>query len=288
MMLDEAPQEATTFDRAGSSGCKGESPPCETNDVEQGGQDVKDAQEAEMIDVKVYKNHMYLLILVFIWFGLFAIAEIVASSIANSLSLMGDAACMIVDSATYGMNMGAETCKRKGVSEKRRLKLELFIPLVSMLALMGTSCYVLDDATQTIRAGGTFGTSSTNANIMLIFSCVGLAMDFISVFSFTFIQGFMGFELKDKHGDNQGIEVASNTNMCSAYSHVLADTGRSIAAIVAAVVAMTCPNVNAGLSDAWGSVVITIIIFLSLIPLAVGLVQKVQQLYALNQRADNR
>lgn len=229
------------------------------------------------LDPERFKAHMYLLTLVCAWFGLFAIAEIIAAEVSNSLSLLGDAACMLVDSGTYGMNMVAEACKRKGISERRRLMLELFIPLVSMCALIATSCYILHDASITIREGGTTGDESTNASMMLIFSCVGLGMDAISVFSFTYVQGFLGFETVD-HPEGRHIKVASNTNMCSAYSHVLADTGRSIAAIVAAIVALKVAGVNAGLADAWAAVSITIIIFITLIPLGRGLIAKTQQL----------
>ena len=38
-------------------------------------------------------------------FLLFAIAEMIAAVAGNSLSLMGDAATMLVDSATYGLNL---------------------------------------------------------------------------------------------------------------------------------------------------------------------------------------
>jgi Co/Zn/Cd efflux system component len=70
-----------------------------------------------------------------------------------------------------------------------------------------------------------------------------------------------------------GKEDDSNLNMCSAYTHVLADTLRSLAVILAASLAEFLPVVSAEVADAAAAVVVSIVILLSLMPLVRGMVQ---------------
>lgn len=63
----------------------------------------------------------------------------------------------------------------------------------------------------------------------------------------------------------------ANLNMCSAYTHVFADTLRSIAVIVAAVVAKVDSDLTPEEADATAAVIVSLLIALSLIPLGQGL-----------------
>jgi Co/Zn/Cd efflux system component len=70
----------------------------------------------------------------------------------------------------------------------------------------------------------------------------------------------------------------TNLNMCSAYTHVFADTLRSVAVLVAAVVALLGPNVTPEVADSFASVVVSLLILFSLVPLIHGLIRSVSEL----------
>uniref|UniRef100_A0A7S2Y3Y6 Cation efflux protein transmembrane domain-containing protein n=1 Tax=Entomoneis paludosa TaxID=265537 RepID=A0A7S2Y3Y6_9STRA len=70
----------------------------------------------------------------------------------------------------------------------------------------------------------------------------------------------------------------ANLNMCSAYTHVFADTLRSLAVIVAALVAELSDGVTSEEADAAAAIAVSVLIFLSLIPLFQGLSDSVMEL----------
>jgi Co/Zn/Cd efflux system component len=88
-----------------------------------------------------------------------------------------------------------------------------------------------------------------------------------------------GGSCDDDHDDHH--HHHANLNMCSAYTHVFADTVRSVAVIVAAVVADVVPDVTPEEADAAAAVVVSVLILLSLIPLAQGLARSVSELRAI-------
>jgi Co/Zn/Cd efflux system component len=74
----------------------------------------------------------------------------------------------------------------------------------------------------------------------------------------------------------------ANLNMCSAFTHVFADTLRSIAVIVAAAVAEIFPSaVTPEEADSAAAVIVSIMILLSLIPLVQGLLMSLSELQAI-------
>ena len=72
--------------------------------------------------------------------------------------------------------------------------------------------------------------------------------------------------------------VRTNMNMCSAYTHVLADTLRSIAVITAVLLALY-NDIEPALADATAALIVSALIALSLIPLVQGLYHNVYELY---------
>jgi Co/Zn/Cd efflux system component len=70
----------------------------------------------------------------------------------------------------------------------------------------------------------------------------------------------------------------ANLNMCSAYTHVFADTLRSIAVIIAAITAELVPAVTPEEADATAAVIVSFLIVMSLIPLVQGLVRSITEL----------
>lgn len=73
--------------------------------------------------------------------------------------------------------------------------------------------------------------------------------------------------------------VVMNLNMCSAWTHVCADTLRSISVLVAAAIATVFPSIPGDLSDSVAAIAVSIIILVSLGPLIQGLVITAIQLY---------
>jgi Co/Zn/Cd efflux system component len=67
-------------------------------------------------------------------------------------------------------------------------------------------------------------------------------------------------------------EKLINLNMCSAWTHVCADTLRSLAVVIAALIATIFPAIPGETADAAAAVAVSMIIFVSLIPLIQGLV----------------
>lgn len=73
-----------------------------------------------------------------------------------------------------------------------------------------------------------------------------------------------------------------NLNMCSAYTHVFADTLRSTAVIIAVALAMIFPDQISPLAaDATAALVVSLLILLSLLPLLHGLWNSSRRLYAI-------
>ena len=70
----------------------------------------------------------------------------------------------------------------------------------------------------------------------------------------------------------------TNLNMCSAYTHVFADTLRSLAVILAASLAEVVDGITPEEADASAAIIVSILIVLSLVPLFHGMVQSITEL----------
>jgi Co/Zn/Cd efflux system component len=229
------------------------------------------------------RSNVALLVAVAILFGGFALSEAVAAKLAHSLSLAGDAASMGVDTVTYLLNSVAERYKARGASARERLQLELYIPLVSALALLCASGMIVSQALSTLRAPP--AVSGAHSGIMLILSSVNLVIDAVAVVFFCRVRKHQLKAAVDQEGDaaapllpDQGATpllpsadppLMGNVNVCSAFTHVLADTLRSISVLVAALA--TCAGkVDADVADAWAGLSVSVIILISLLPLLQG------------------
>lgn len=75
------------------------------------------------------------------------------------------------------------------------------------------------------------------------------------------------------HIANDSDDDSANLNMCAAYTHVFADTQRSLAVILAVIIAKVVQGVTPEMADATAAIVVSLLILLSLIPLMQGLWQ---------------
>lgn len=74
-------------------------------------------------------------------------------------------------------------------------------------------------------------------------------------------------------------KVRSNLNMCSAYTHVLADTLRSISILIASLLGKYAMNITAEVADASAAVFVSSIILIALLPLLSGLMRNSRELW---------
>jgi Co/Zn/Cd efflux system component len=200
---------------------------------------------------------------------------------------MADCAAMYVDVVTYLFNFLAE--RLKGSHENmtarqvrlRKLLFELVPPLISVATLVVVTIIALRQAWQTLMAPSAHG-SIPNVQIMLIFSALNLLLDCFNVSCFARVDSTLG--ISSLQVDNTRTETSPllpslhetkpkmNLNMCSAWTHVFADTLRSIAVLIAAGMAYAFPDSMSPVqADSWGAVVVSVIILASLSPLIQGL-----------------
>jgi len=151
-------------------------------------------------------------------------------------------------------------------------------------------------------------TDDTNIRYMLVFSSLNLLLDFGNIAAFAKERHGCGYKINNyEYSDIEDIESnfrkepvsdderdkplsstlskiynsslkddedenKTNMNMCSAYTHVFADTLRSIAILGAALIAYIT-DIPGDVADAVAAIVVSCIIFVSTFPLIVGLVR---------------
>lgn len=89
-------------------------------------------------------------------------------------------------------------------------------------------------------------------------------------------------ETQPSRSHHQNHSEHANLNMCSAYTHVFADTLRSIAVLIAAALAKVVPGVSAIEADAAAAILVSFLIVLSLVPLFQGLNKSLVELRSIN------
>eukprot|EP00039_Didymoeca_costata_P003638 m.68809 g.68809 ORF g.68809 m.68809 type:complete len:281 (-) comp12003_c0_seq1:81-923(-) len=245
------------------------------------------------METKPKARNQLLLLVAFVTFTLFAIAECLAAVFGHSLSLLADGLTMLVDSATYAFNLVAER-KKKGASEVKVLQLELFSPTFSILALIGTTVYILNEAINSLTGpeavcndtltrnmsttvGSTTSTSDVDdtcgddVNIMIlwIFSSINLVIDIVNI---------VMFYVERRRSPEKG-----NLNMLSALTHVAIDTLRTVSVMVAALLASVF-GFDGDLADTYASIACSVLTFSSTLPLFKSIFHKWRRLQVVRRR----
>jgi Co/Zn/Cd efflux system component len=198
------------------------------------------------------------------------------------------------------------------LKRRRHLHLELVPPLMSVSVLIFVMIFVLRKAILTLILDAHRSKneqSRPNLVLMMVFSVANLLLDVLNATCFARAKHLMGYNTKEKsetqkygevldhdlylgvHHDNESGSLENelpdetdeedervNLNMCSAYTHVFADTLRSIAVIIAAAVAEVSKIVTPEVADATAAVIVSAIILLSLVPLFSGLLRTWREL----------
>jgi Co/Zn/Cd efflux system component len=119
------------------------------------------------------------------------------------------------------------------------------------------------------------GSSTTNVMSPHIYN-----QAYSSVLDTSQVKGTLTEEAHECSAPNSHVHEGSRTNlnMCSAFTHVFADTLRSCAVILAALIAILVDGVTPEVADAVAAVVVAFLILLSLIPLIYGMAQNFSKL----------
>ena len=184
----------------------------------------------------------------FVSFFAFAIVELIFAFSTNSLSLLGDALAMIVDSATYLFNGLA---MRRTRATGREDTWAVVAPAVSAAALTGAMIYVLVGAVQELQGAPD---NDVSVQTVLVFGLTNLVVDGVNVGLFwAYPDAFRAVLL---FAEPDSLEADGGLNLRSALTHVLADTWRSAAVVVSASLSIWVAGVADNKADAWGAIAV--------------------------------
>jgi len=188
---------------------------------------------------------------------------------------------------------------------RRKCVLELVPPILSIIVLLLVTVIMTRKAVNNLLADQSLPRTSPNTLIMAIFSSLNLLLDILNLLYFMrnesqtesgskqimnssveynkislpvdSIDDFeqISYESDKSMGiDHSGKVSETNLNMCSAFTHVIADTIRSMAVIIAAATASLSSTVTPAKADAIAAIIVAAVIVLSLFPLLKGLYLK--------------
>lgn len=190
-----------------------------------------------------------ILLFAFASFLSFAIIELIYAFSSNSLSLLGDSLSMMVDSCTYLVNgMAMKRIRSRGREDDSTM----IAPAVSAAVLTGAMVYVLVEAVEELKGAGS---NDVKDSVVLAFGVANLFIDGAN--GYLFLAYPDAYKAVLLFADPSSLEADGGLNIRSALTHVLADTWRSVAVIVSALVALTT-SVDGSKSDAVGAIVVEI------------------------------
>lgn len=240
---------------------------------------------------------------------------IMDSDVANSLSLLGDAAAMSIDVFTYGGNLYAEYVKGSELSPMKKVLSQIAIPVFSLFCLLAVTIWVAIDAYLRLRRSKEVAVA---LNLMYIFATINFCVDVCCIVLF-FYRRNVFFEKSNHtrlpfsdddwsvHEDSESavcmtdIHAVENTklvrdngtdipcemdhasdepnlNMMSAITHVGGDTLRTVAVLAAAVVSSLF-DIDPQITDAWAGIAVSITIVIAVTPLVYSVKQSVQLMW---------
>jgi Co/Zn/Cd efflux system component len=219
-------------------------------------------------------NHAKVLVVALVLFLSTSCAQFGLALLARSDTLLVDCASMFVDSATYAGNLWA-VC-RDADDPADAAKGALITSGVSIIVLAAITTWGMAGAVRRIRQK--HPPDRVNAEIVLVMGVFGLVFDAATLLAF---RAWGGSEEDD---DETGIELvgtgeeedfddvektADAMNMCSALSHVGADTVRSVTSVGLGLLILLRPDLNGARWDAYATLIVTATVLLGSVHLAV-------------------
>jgi len=255
--------------------------------------DYKDSNRADEDETPT--NEYVLNVAFYSFFG-FLMFQTFFALIANSQSMLADSEAMAVDAITYLFNLSAERLKHRPLvhhtaqeryeRQVQSLALEILPPLLSVVTLLIVTVITIQQALATLTGASDDDDDDVSVPIMLLFSAANLLLDIVNVTCFARTHNAFGLtslhseehRLLLRRSTNDENNPTMNLNMCSAWTHVCADTLRSTAVLVAAGLAFLMPSLDGATADSLAAVAVSFIILVSVIPLLQGLVRTALEL----------
>ena len=235
-------------------------------------------------------NHAKVLTVALVLFLSITCAQFGLALLARSNTLLVDCASMLVDSATYAGNLWA-VCRETNDPEDAA-RGALVTSGLSILVLAAITAWGLSGAVQDLRRR--HPPDRVNAEIVLILGIFGLVFDAATLLAFRAWGGTdedeeEGIELvgTGEEHDFEDIErTAEDMNMCSAFSHVAADTIRSVTSVSLGLLIMLRPDLNGAKWDAYATLIVTATVLLGSVHLAVDWCRVARGLARARRRAE--
>lgn len=215
----------------------------------------------------------------------FSCAQIVAALHANSLALLADSGTMLVDSVTYAFNIYAEYVRATTDDDARVRTVDVFASTFSVIALVVVTVYVFVGSLQRlVQADDNDGEETVNGRLVVEFAVGNLVLDVVMCVSFWRGSG-RGNEGEEDNDDGDESEERRNLeaplltedgeshtavrwlphalrdiNMCSAFSHLFADTLRTTTELVGGAIESAVESESLK-TDAISSIIVSFFIF---------------------------
>lgn len=149
--------------------------------------------------------------------------------------------------------------------------LEIFIPVFSVIALLGVTGWIAADAISIIMKGVDGDGDDVDVIFLFAFASVNFLIDLISAVLFyarrkTILLDEQSVTSEEWESTFTPLPTLPNLNMISALTHVSSDTLRTISVFLAAIIS-TVGGYSSSLCDAWAAIVVTATIVIAVIPL---------------------
>lgn len=162
------------------------------------------------------------------------------------------------------------------MSPRTKWVLQVYVPMFSIICLFGVTIYITQEAVQEIR----FPQNQDSINVFYLYgyATLNLIIDIGSAYMFLRKGRSFAHTPHSEEEDNNNFERIKseetvtapkkviNINMLAAFSHLGADSMRTMSVFIAAIVT-SASNIDSDLCDAWAAVVVSISIVFAVIPL---------------------
>lgn len=225
------------------------------------------------VSCKALKPNVKVLIIAIVLFASITVVQFFAAIIGHSNALLVDCASMLVDTGTYVGNLYSECLDTEKSDELSSARRALISSGLSLLVLYGITGWGLWDAVSSLTTKHL--EDDLEPGIVLGFGIGGVIFDGLTLLAFRRLgepasratpaapesdDGDLSRALEPESEaclSHSAHKEASAMNMCSAFSHVIADTIRSVTSILLGLVVLFDHTVNGSRCDAYATLVVS-------------------------------
>jgi len=258
---------------------------------------------------KEWPENAKALIVAICLFTLITAVQFVAAIVSNSDALLVDCASMLVDAMTYVFNLHAECKGREETQSLRAIARRALVSSgFSIVVLYGITAWGLSDAIGTLAAKHVV--DDLDPTIVLVFGVLGVVFDGATLAAFK----AWGFNPEGVADDSFGLGASADqqqqplgadenenpklcglsrresslVNMCSALTHVVADSIRSLTSILLGLVVMLDHSVNGSVADGYATLIVASTIILGNVPLCRAWARAFRTYYDADKNSERR